>query len=188
MIHVVVDYLVAELDAYMRLCAGLSQERVVAARFASPDGTPNTEAAGKVVAAVVNIEEDRVYHSLETFARHPNGTAEIVRPETAVNLYLLFAANLANYSEALKAVSIVVAFFQHRGVFDCAEIKGLDRSDGRIVCELFSATFEQQNHIWGALGAKYMPSVLYKLGIVGIRDKVVEGEVAPVRDIEGRAA
>ena len=44
-------------------------------------------------------------------------------------------------------------------------------------------TFEQQNHLWGALGAKYMPSVMYRLALVAVRDEQIEAEVLPVQEI-----
>ena len=36
--------------------------------------------------------------------------------------------------------------------------------------ELVSPTFEQQNHIWGGMGAKYLPSVLYKVRMLVYRE------------------
>ena len=183
MIHLTIDYVVAELNRYMRARTGLAQDRVVAAALVTPDGELNKDAKDMVVVEVVNVEEDRVYHSVETFSRRPDGTSEVIKPEVRVNLYVLFVGNFGKYGEALKAVSLVISFFQHRHAFDYATVPGLQGRKGRIALELFSATFEQQNHLWGTLGAKYMPSVLYKIGMVDIRDEVVEGEVAPLEQI-----
>lgn len=183
MIHFTIDYVVSELNSYMRSRTGLAEDRVVAVALFTQDGQPNKDAKEKVVVEVVNVEEDRVYHSVETFSRRPDGTSEVIKPEVRVNLYVLFVGNFGQYSEALKAVSLVIGFFQHRHAFDYATVPGLQGRKGRISLELFSPTFEQQNHLWGALGAKYMPSVLYKVGMVDIRDEVVEGEVAPVEQV-----
>ena len=37
--------------------------------------------------------------------------------------------------------------------------------------------------MWGALGAKYMPSVMYRLAIVTVRDEQIEAEVPAVEEI-----
>jgi hypothetical protein len=182
-IHIIIEHIVSELNDYMKLRMGVDQDPVVATCLLKPDGQPQQEAKEKVVLGVVNLEADRVYHSVETFSKRPDGTSEVVKPDVRVNLYVLFVGNFMKYSEALKAISLVIAFFQHRTVFDYASIAGLEGRKGRIAFELFSPTFEQQNHLWGALGAKYMPSVLYKAGFVDITDQVVEGEAPPVEDI-----
>ena len=74
------------------------------------------------------------------------------KPEVRVNLYLLFVANLADYGEALKAVGHIISFFQHRKSIDYSSVPGLVNQEGRLAFELHSMTFEQQNHLWGALG------------------------------------
>ena len=99
---------------------------------------------------------------------------------TTVNVYVLFVANMDDYVEALKALSLVIAFFQNRFVF---QVAGNGDAASRIVFELYSLTFEQQNHLWASLGAKYMPSVMYKASIVEIRDTQVAAEVPPVEEI-----
>ena len=38
----------------------------------------------------------------------------------------------------------------------------------KIVVELYTATFEQQNQIWASLSTGYIPSVIYKLRMITI--------------------
>ena len=99
---------------------------------------------------------------------------------SVTGLSLLIVANYADYAEALKMLSFVIGFFQQRGSFEVLTNEG---ERARVQFELLSTTFEQQNHLWAALGAKYMPSVLYKVGILDIRDPQVEAEVPPVEEI-----
>lgn len=184
MIHSAIAYLTSELEGYLRTRAGLSTDsRIVAASLFNPNGSVNTSTEGKIVLSVVNVEEDRVYHNVERIVRRADGTSELVHPEVKVNLYVLFIANLGNYLEALKSVSHVISFFQNRPSFDYSEIPDLASRRGRICFELFTMTFEQQNHLWGTLGSKYMPSVMYKLGIVDVLDEQTQGEVPPIREI-----
>ena len=43
----------------------------------------------------------------------------------------------------------------------------------KLIMEVYSMPIEQQNYLWGALGAKYLPSVLYRLRLVVMNDERV---------------
>jgi hypothetical protein len=183
MIDLALKYVVGELNAYFNLRAqSLAQDRVEFAALFEFQEKVNEKANDKIVLSLVNVEEEPVYHSVDIFKR-TNGTSQLIKPEVRINLYVLFIANLKPYDEALKALSQVISFFQLRNFFDYSSIPSLADREGRITFDLFSLSFEQQNHLWGALGAKYVPSVMYKVGIVGIRDEQVEAEIPPIRDV-----
>jgi hypothetical protein len=182
-IHYVIDQVVSELNDYIQIRTGVEQKPVMAGSLVKPDGQPDPRNGDKLLLNVVNVEADRVYHSVETFAKRSDATIALVKPDVRVNLYLLFVGNYGQYSEALKAISLVIAFFQHRTAFDYSAITGLEGKTGKVTFEMMSPTFEQQNHLWGALGAKYLPCVLYKAGLIDISDEVTEGVTAPMRDM-----
>jgi len=183
-IHHAMAYVVSAINDYLNLRSpSLSTERIVSGSLFDLDGNVNAQTRDKVALSVVNVEEDRVYRSVEIFQRQPDGKSLLVKPEVKVNLYVLFVANLAKYDEALKALGHIIGFFQSRNSFDYAAIPALAGREGRVVFELFSMSFEQQNHLWGALGAKYVPSIMYKAGIVDVRDEQVQGEVPPVEEV-----
>lgn len=184
MIHQAIQFVISELNAYLNLRSpSLAPDRVVLDSLFDAGGNINADAKEKVVLSVVNVQEDPVYHSVKLYEKRPDGSAEMVRPEVRVNLFLLFVANISDYDESLKALEHVISFFQARHVFNYSGIPSLSDQAGRMVFELYSMTFEQQNHLWGALGAKYQPSVMYKVGLVGIRDRQLEAEVRPVEQV-----
>ncbi len=184
MIQAAVEYIVSELNDYMNLRSpSLTLERVVAASLFDLDGNAEEDSKEKVVLSLVNVQEDRVYRSVDIHRQREDGVSESVKPEVRVDLYLLFVANFGDYGEALKAIGHIISFFQHRSSIDYSTIPELMQQRGRLAFELHSMTFEQQNHLWGALGAKYMPSVMYKLGIVGLRDEQIEAEIRPIEEI-----
>lgn len=184
MIHQAIQYVITELNAYLNLRSpSLTPDRVVLDSLFDASGNLNADAKEKVVLSLVNVQEDPIYQPVNIYEKNPAGRTERVRPEVRVNLFLLFIANISDYEESLKALEYVISFFQARHVFDYAEIPALANQQGRLVFELHSMTFEQQNHLWGALGSKYQPSVMYKLSLVGIRDRQVEAEVRPVEQV-----
>lgn len=198
MIHIVIEFLISELNTYIVQRAGTAEipTLVVADNLVKRDGTPNNSIVDKVVLVVVNIAEDHVYHSVQRLSKDRDRPAEISRPSTQVNLCLMFVGNHEKYSESLKHISYVITFFQQHPAFDYVSIMDMavrkgylspeqaaEGRGGRIVFKLFSPTFEQQNHIWGMLGAKFMPSVMYQVGILNITEGLVEGEIPVVTDI-----
>lgn len=184
MIHLAVKHIVQELKSYLNLRSGFpTGDPIVAGSLFNLNQQPNERTKNKIVLSLVNLQEDRVYRSVDVFNQRPDGTSELVKPEVKVNVFILFVANFDDYEEAMKGLMNVVAFFQHRQVFDFSVIPDLADREGRMTFELFSPTFEQQNHLWGALGAKYTPSVIYKAGIFDIRDEQIEALVPPVEEV-----
>ena len=181
MIHLAVAQVVDEINSYLNLRSpGLIEKRVVPGSLFDLLGQPNPDTRDRIAVQVVNVEKDQVYRSVEIHRPRADGLHERVNPGVRVNAYVLFVANLDSYAEALKAISLVIAFFQNRYAFDVSA-----NGDGasHVVFELHSMTFEEQNHLWASLGAKYMPSVVYKAALLEIRDTQVEAEVPPVEEI-----
>lgn len=184
MIHLAVSYIVDELNAYLNVRSpSLTPGRVVQSNLLAQDGKVEKDAKEKVVLSVVNVEEDRIFRSARATRRQEDGTYERVQPEVKLYVYLLIVANLGNYNEALKALSYIVSYFQVNSHVDYTDISGVEDVDGRLLFDLYSQTFEQQNHLWGTLGAKYRPSIMYRMGLTTIRDDQKEGEVPPIQRI-----
>jgi hypothetical protein len=179
MIDIAVARTVAELNAYFNLRASWGASVVAAASLFDREGKPTEAARNKLVTLLVNVERDPVYRPTQTLYQRDDGTAAVSRPELKLNLYLLFVANHELYDQALKMLSLATTFFQARNVFDLTA----NGERSRLVFELVSMTFEQQNHLWGAIGGKYMPSLLFKAGLLNVRDAVIEAEVPPVEEI-----
>ena len=54
---------------------------------------------------------------------------------------------------------------------------------GRLMINLHPITFEQQNNLWASLGAKYMPSVVYKIRTISFTDAEPKMEAPPITQI-----
>lgn len=183
MIGKVTDHIVRDLNAYFSVLSSVSDDHVVAGSLFDQTGGQNSEVKDKLLVSLVNIEQDKTYYSLDIYKKIENDQSQIIKPEIKINLYFLFIANYGVYGESLKAISRVIAFFQHRNSFDILPNAAATDKKAHISFELFPLSFEQQNHIWGTLGGKYIPSIMYKAGILDIQDEQVEAETAPVEEI-----
>ncbi len=59
----------------------------------------------------------------------------------------------------------------------------LDPGIEKLVFELYNLSFEQLNQVWGMLGGKYYPSVLYKMRVISIDEMSIEAEGEPIKEI-----
>jgi hypothetical protein len=137
---------------------------------------------------LVNVEEERTVKTQTTAVMDDRGRISHVNPDIKLNLYMLVSANFANYPTALEHLSAVIRFFQTKNVFNPKNSPNLPESIGKLIAELYSANFEQQNHLWGALRAKYMPSVIYRLRLLIIQEAMKTDDQVPamVIDISAR--
>lgn len=178
------SFIQGQLDTYLKQKMGDNdnKEKVVLSELLKQNGEVAIE-QDQVALTLVNIEEERVAKNQEAYLRQENGTHQKTNPEIKLNLYLLFVARYGQYDEALKAISHVISFFQSRNVFDRTKYPEMDESLDRLVFDLQTMSFEQMNHLWGALGAKYMPSVLYKMRVLTVSEEELKGDVLPIKEI-----
>jgi hypothetical protein len=148
---------------------------------------PNNPVAGKAVLSLVNIEEDRISKSPQNFVK-VNDKVEYRNPKIFLNLYCLFAVANSSYDTALQQLSLIIQFFQYKNVLNhqnspAASEPKLDPRIDKLVFDLHSLNFEQVNHLWGTLGGKYLPSVLYKVRLVTIEDDTPQMQADPILNL-----
>lgn len=146
--------------------------------------------SNKIGMSIINVEEERVIKDQVFEHRNSNGVYERYNPELKLNLYVLFCANFVNagedykYEEGLKQLSHVIGFFQGKYVFTPDNTPGMHPQLKKLIVDIYSYSFEQQYNFWSILGAKYLPSVLYKVRLVSFQEKVLESQNVPISEIE----
>ena len=136
-----------------------------------------------IIISLINIEEDRISRDPKNFIR--NGT-EIIYKNLAVNLNLtlLFTSvrEIGGYGLALQAIQNLIAFFQHKYVFDHTNTPELHPAIDKLVLEMISMNLEQLQLLWSMLGGKYHPSIAYRMRMVTI-DSVSDNTGLPITEI-----
>ena len=130
--------------------------------------------------SLVNIEEERVTKAQQNFSRSTDGRIVHMNPELKLNLYVLIVANFSNYRTGLEFLSGSIRFFQSKSVFTPANAPELGPAIQKLIVEMMTLNFEQQNHLWGSLGAKYLPSVIYKVRMLTIQEALATDEQEPI--------
>jgi len=134
-----------------------------------------TEQGDNLVITLINIEEETVGKSQAATYRKPDESIELLNPDIKINAYIMITgvSNMTDaqrYLNSLRVLSYATGFFQYKNVFDKVNSPTLPDGVEKLIAEMVSLTFEQQNHIWGALGAKYQPSVMFKIRMLTYRE------------------
>ena len=163
---------------------GLEDSELVIDNIALAEGAAEASEGmrDKMVLTLVNLHEEGV---LKNFPNHHISNDKIQYRNRVINLhlFLLFSANRNVYSKSLIDLSAVINFFQGKKRFTQAntvfnrELETMENvGDFRFTMELYTPTFEELNFIWGTLGGKQLPSVLYQLNLIPIERDQAQGE------------
>ena len=199
MLRTAMEFLSGELGAYIaRKDPAMFQNEiaVLASSLMRTDGTfAITGNQGgetfRIVMTLVNLEEDRIAESQQYYQKI-NDKVQFFNPPVNLNAYVLLSSMADNYLSELRLLSYIITFFQANPVFDEERFPHLNNrvepekpwlKIGKLITSLHPITFEQQNNLWAAIGAKYMPSVLYKIRTITFIDTEPKFEAPPVTEI-----
>ncbi|WP_108802505.1 DUF4255 domain-containing protein [Aquimarina sp. Aq107] len=159
--------------------------------FIESETNDNQNTSNNVVLSLLHTEEEA---TLKNILNHQIEGTKVVYKNNKVhlNLYIMFSTNRSDYTESLKSLSKIIEFFQSKRIFTQSntifdrEVDGMDKiKDFRFTVELFSPSFEEMNFIWGTLGGKQYPSVIYKVSVLEIERDVTQSEGSLITEING---
>lgn len=178
MIDRAISQIAAQLNEYLSGLLGTSEELVVVSNLLGPDGSPAPNVNNRVILFLTSIDKDTVTQRL------PEGRASAFSGSQPLflNIYLMVAANFtgANYPEALKFLSLVIGFFHRQPVIDHANSPDLDQRIDKLVLDIENTSPQAMSNIWGVLGGRYLPSVLYRVRMVAVGGGDIHGRVSPI--------
>ena len=196
-------FIMQELDSYLQSLNPTDPPPLVVGGnigMSTACGGTETFMDGRVVLSVVNsMEEDTLRNSPPLRVVTPTGTEHQNAP-IFLNLYLLFTASFGTtttdpgtgstqYGRSMTRISQIIGFFQGKREFsiqntqDPTLILDPDLQDLKIKMEMVSLSFEQINYLWGSLGGKQLPFVMFKAHVVPIRRENLTARGGIVQDI-----
>jgi Pvc16 N-terminal domain len=199
MLRTALEFLSGELKGYIEKkepAMFKNEIAVVPSSLMKTDGTfavANTQdgKSFKIIMTLVNLEEDRIADSQSYFQKQ-NDKIQFFNTPVNLNAYILFSVLGDNYLSDLRLLSLIISFFQTNPVFDEERFPNMNskvepdmgwQQVGKLITNLHSLTMEQQNNMWAAIGAKYMPNVVYKIRTISFTDNEPKMEAPPVTDI-----
>ena len=146
--------------------------------------------------SMVNIREEKTLKNISNQVRN-DATLRVVyeNPPVFLNFHILVVATHSVYANALLVLSRAIRFVEFRNVFDQdsvapasltinAPANPLDQLEGfKLIFDLYSPTMEEVNHLWGTLGGKQYPFVLYTLRLLELKFKAAQGEAGLITEV-----
>ncbi len=171
MIYLALSHIAFELNQFLRRSSLADEDIVALINPVEADGKADQLAANKVILFLTGIERDTM-----PGRTGDSGNFERYAP-TFLNLQLMVAANFTgkNYPQSLKYLSQVIAFFQQHPVFDRISNPSMDEGIDKLILDMENLDRRELNNIWGMFGGKYMPSVVYRMRMVGIDANSISG-------------
>lgn len=191
---------VNELEKHLTDTYGLAASQVRLGNIAeglSGSGSNNATVARDILAvSMVNIREEKALKNLSNQVRN-DVTLRVAyeNPPVFLNFLILVVATHTNYTNALLMLSRAIRFFQFSNAFDQDSVtpasvttnapsNTLDQLETfKLVFDLYSPTMEEVNHLWGTLGGKQYPFVLYTLRFLDLKFKAVQSEAGLITEV-----
>lgn len=186
----VMEFIKGQMNEYIKIQAQENELVKIGALISGSGNTVQNE--DQIYLSLVKIEEENLIGKYPHFAKGSDGKDRKLKPPVSINLLLLFSATHKEYLTALSAISYVMGFFQTHHVFDAQNYPDFNdklnlKSNQfveKLIFEHHHLTMEQHNNLWASLGAKYMPSVLYKMRMLTFFDQGGE-KAEPIKEING---
>ncbi len=173
MIYEALSCITSDINEYFRSKLKINEEKVILSGIVNQDGSLSVQDKNKLLATLINVEDD--FTGKTNLGNKVSRTAAHVSPSININLHVLFSAYFSgnNYAESLKFLSFLIAYFQNKTVFTKANTSNLDSRIEKLTFKIENLGIDRISHIWTMLGAKYMPSIMYKVKMLTFDDLII---------------
>ncbi len=169
------------LNQFLKRKFNVKENLVIINKIIDFAGTQPLENRNKVIITLIHIEQEttKAFHNRNRIA---NGNFVTKPLDERYNLYLLISPNFEDYNETLNFLNSVLQFFQINGVLDSNSSSLIPEGIQRLEFEFEKGDgYLQMHNLWSALGAKYQPSVIYKMRLVTVPSEEIKGFIPSVK-------
>jgi len=185
MIHQALHYLADQLDGFLRARFDSHEQHAVVWGLGGTDAGAQAHIDNRLVLSLVNLERETLAGRSGTVARGDGYAAR--SPALHLNLYVLLSASYPqDYPQALRLLGMALAYFQARPLFDAHSGADFPRELERLQLELVNLSIQELNNLWAIMGAKYLPSAMYKLRLLTIQENWIDEVVPAIQGTAGR--
>lgn len=187
MIDKAMAFIMGELNSVLLARFQSSENLVILSSVSNPDGSLPSGIENKVVLTLINVEREAAANSGTWAARAANEGFVRTSPPLSLNLLMMVTASFAsNYSEALRFLGSVMGFFQAKPSFNAQNSPSFPAEMEKLSMELVNLSIQEINNVWAILGAKYMPSVVYKVRMLVLQENWIGERIPAITGPETR--
>lgn len=183
MINEALSFLTFHLNTYLKDYFSLTEDAVVLSPVTDFTGHIPIQNQNKIVLTLINIKEETAIRNTPGY-RIVGQSSVKINPSLHLNLFVLLSANFSTYQEGLKFISAGISFFQGNTVFKKSDFADLNAAIDPLIVELDSTSYQDWSYLWGMLGGKYLPSVIYKIRMLTIQESKPSPEIPLIETID----
>jgi hypothetical protein len=173
MIGSALNFLRRQLDAYLRAELASGVDDPIADKVVFLEGDKLDPLGFKeesVSELLINVEEERLLRAADPYAHvQDDGRPRRGQPDLRLVLHILFVARFKQYDSAWDHLTKVLEYLQSNRIIERGHPE-LPAQIERLTFELMSQSFSELSNVWNILRGSYLPSVLYRVGLVVLRD------------------
>jgi len=186
MFDAVLRFLADEVNAFMLRRTGDGElVRMVPSRLVSDAGNP-VIADGNLAISLFQVEEERALREPLPERVVLQGRELQRPPPLRLNLVVVVAARIAAYDVALARLALAVRCFHAKPIHTPADSPGLPAGLERLTIEMLPLGLEQMNQLWSCIGTRLLPSAVYRVRLLELREDDPLGSGSPILHIETR--
>lgn len=168
------------LNQFLKNRFGLDDNKVVLNNLIESNGSIPERNQNKIVISLINIEKETAKPFYNRNQQLLTGNFGAANPAERYNLDVLISSNFDDYSETLKFLNEVMLFFQVNNTLDAGTSSLIPSGLHKLEFDIEKITYHQMQSLWTAMGAKYQPSVIYKMRLITLQGNEISSVVPEV--------
>jgi hypothetical protein len=176
---------VSRLNSHLSTRYGVQDELVALSPLTDAEGKPAPDALNRLVMFVTNIAHDATPRG----GRARTSVQMVQSRAQHLDVYFMIASayEADTYMEGLKLISTALTFFQAYPVMTPQSTPDMPVGLSQLSFEITNLKVEEMGQLWGNLGGRYVPSVMFKMRSV-IIDAGALTNIVPLVTRPGQSA
>ncbi|MGY0615941.1 DUF4255 domain-containing protein [Vibrio sp. FJH11] len=161
------EYLCDRMNQSINSAFDLSENLVVVASPTDSNKQGNGANENKVLIFISGLERDPFSKGGNIAAFQPHSRTAISNKPLYLAVSVVVAANFSasNYTDGLKILSHLLAFFNRNPLFNRQNSPDMPEFIEQIAMEMASLSEANLSHMWSMLGSHYLPSCVYQVRV-----------------------
>ena len=151
------------LNQYLRHQIDVTEPMALVNSLVNVDGSVPAKNQNKLILTLVNFVGTDSPNVIDAFKA---GSVGVGKAPKTHQIHVLLSSNFDDYTEGLKILSLAMNFLEANPVFERKNYPALPQDITRLTLSPEPLAYPQIQSIWLAMGAKYRPSVVYKLELI----------------------
>ncbi|WP_299507536.1 DUF4255 domain-containing protein [uncultured Roseobacter sp.] len=173
------------LNSHLAARYGVQDDLVSLSPLTDAEGKPAADARNRLVLFLTNIAQDATPRTGAS-----RGSVQVIQAQAIhLDIYFMLASayDAETYAEGLKLISAALTYFQANPVMTPRNTPDMPQGLSQLSLDISNLRVEEMGQMWGNLGGRYVPSVMFKMRSVMI-DAGVVSEVVPLITRPGQSA